>query len=107
MIFDSKGRALIGTGSVQDHFILGVVEFADLTPVEKELHQLRADLLADPYFKGVPSMQPAEGKTALFFHAKDDIPEVRREVFIPCSATSLTSMALSAPCPLCITEWLC
>ncbi len=81
MIFDSKGRALIGTGSVQDHFILGVVEFADLTPVEKELHQLRADLLADPYFKGVPSMQPAEGKTALFFHAKDDIPEVRREVF--------------------------
>jgi hypothetical protein len=26
-------------------------------------------------------MQPKEGKTALFFHAKDDLPEVRREVF--------------------------
>jgi hypothetical protein len=26
-------------------------------------------------------MQPEEKKTALFFHAKDDLPEVRREVF--------------------------
>ncbi len=26
-------------------------------------------------------MQPHEGKTALKFHAKDDLPEVRREVF--------------------------
>jgi hypothetical protein len=37
--------------------------------------------LADPYFKGVPSMQADAKKTALFFHAKDDLPEVRREVF--------------------------
>lgn len=81
VIFDSKGRVLIGTGKVQDHFILGMVEFADLTVVEKELAELRAGLLADPYFKGVPSMQPEAGKTALFFHAKDDLPEVRREVF--------------------------
>jgi hypothetical protein len=42
---------------------------------------LRAKLLADPYFKDVPSMQAAEGKTALLFHAKDDLPEIRREVF--------------------------
>lgn len=81
VIFDSRGRVLIGTGNVQDHFILGMVEFEDCAAIEKELHQLRADLLADPYFKGVPSMQASEGKTALFFHAKDDIPEVRREVF--------------------------
>lgn len=46
-----------------------------------DLDALRARLLADPYFKDVPSMQPASGKTALFFHAKDDLPEVRREVF--------------------------
>jgi len=41
---------------------------------------LRAGLLADPYFQDVPSMQPEQKKTALFFHAKDDPPEVRREV---------------------------
>ena len=38
-------------------------------------------ILADPYFKGVPSLQPEQKKTALGFHAKDDLPEVRREVF--------------------------
>jgi hypothetical protein len=38
-------------------------------------------LLADPYFHGVPSMQPEQKKTAVAFHAKDDLPEVRREVF--------------------------
>ncbi len=73
VIFDSKGRLLIGTGKVQDHFILGMVEFTDLPGLKKELAELRAALLADPYFKGVPSMLPQAGKTALFFHAKDDL----------------------------------
>lgn len=31
--------------------------------------------------KRVPSMQAERGKTARVFHAKDDVPEVRREVF--------------------------
>jgi hypothetical protein len=35
----------------------------------------------DPYFKDVPSMLPQGQKTALVFHAKDDLPEVRKEVF--------------------------
>ena len=30
VIFDSKGRVLIGTGQVQDYFILGMVECGDL-----------------------------------------------------------------------------
>ena len=81
VIFDSKGRVLIGTGQVQDYFILGMVECGDLPGLERDLTKLRADLLADPYFKGVPSMQAEDEKTAVFFHAKDDVPEVRREVF--------------------------
>jgi hypothetical protein len=46
-----------------------------------DLAGLRTRLIADPYFKDVPSMQPKQRKTALLFHAKDDLPEVRREVF--------------------------
>jgi hypothetical protein len=42
---------------------------------------LRGALLEDPYFRGVPSMQPGARKTAVAFHAKDDVAEVRREVF--------------------------
>ena len=47
----------------------------------KALNDLRQSLLADPYFAGVPSMQPQHRKTARMFHAKDDVSEVRREVF--------------------------
>lgn len=45
------------------------------------LNQLRANLLTDPYFRNVESMKPERQKTAIKFHAKDDLPEVRREVF--------------------------
>ena len=81
VIFDSKGRNLIGTGQVQDYFTLGMVECSTLQRLTIELEELRKRLLSDPYFKGVPSLQPSAKKTALFFHAKDDLPEVRREVF--------------------------
>lgn len=81
VIFDAKGRVLVGTGKVQDYFTLGMVECWTLEQITEDLENLRAQLVADPYFKGVPSMQPEAKKTALFFHAKDDLPEVRREVF--------------------------
>lgn len=81
VIFDSKGRILVGTGAVQDYFTVGMVECWTLPQLTQDLNELRQRLLSDPYFKGVPSLQPEAKKTALFFHAKDDVPEVRREVF--------------------------
>jgi hypothetical protein len=81
VIFDSDGRVLVGTGKVQDYFTVGMVESWTLKALTEELAVLRAQLLNDPYFKGVPSMLPEAKRTALFFHAKDDLPEVRREVF--------------------------
>ncbi|MCX6911372.1 MAG: DUF3800 domain-containing protein [Verrucomicrobia bacterium] len=81
VIFDGKGRVLVGTGKVQDYFTVGMVECWTLKALSEDLAALRDQLLEDPYFKGVPSMQPEAKKTALFFHAKDDLPEVRREVF--------------------------
>lgn len=81
VIFDGRGRMLVGTGKVQDYFTLGMVECWRMDELTSQLADLRTRLLADPYFKGVPSLQPKARKTALFFHAKDDVPEVRREVF--------------------------
>jgi len=81
VIFDGKGRVLVGTGTVQDYFTVGMVECWTLKALTADLATLRDQLLADPYFKGVPSLQPEAKKTALFFHTKDDLPEVRREVF--------------------------
>ena len=80
-IFNSRGHDLIGGQGCSRYFILGVLDIANPASLLQELNKLRSSLLADPYFKGVPSMQLAARKTALMFHAKDDLPEVRREVF--------------------------
>ena len=79
-LFDSKGRVIIGTEGCSRYFILGLVDIAEPEALDRDLKELRARLLADPYFKNVPSMQPQSKKTVLAFHAKDDLPEVRREV---------------------------
>jgi hypothetical protein len=81
VLFDGKGRVIVGTEGCSQYFAVGLLDVADAAGLSAELNKLRTDLLADPYFKKVPSMQPEARKTALYFHAKDDLPEVRREVF--------------------------
>ena len=80
-LFNKNGRVIVGTPGVSTVFMVGLAQIPDATHVTEALEALRSSLLADPYFKDVPSMQPAARKTALAFHAKDDVPEVRREVF--------------------------
>ena len=80
-LFGARGRILVGTEGCSKFFMLGVAHIAEPERIAESLNQLRADLLQDSYFRGVPSFDPAQKKTALCFHAKDDLPEVRREVF--------------------------
>ena len=80
-LFNRKGRIIVGDPGCSGYFMLGKMEIEDPLQVARELEALRAELLADPYFKNVPSMQPGRGKTAIAFHANDDLPEIRREVF--------------------------
>ena len=80
-LFSKRGRVIVGMEGCSHFFILGLLDVPDTESLAREMEELRAGLLADPYFRGVPSMQPEAKKTALAFHAKDDLPEVRREVF--------------------------
>ncbi|MBN1591529.1 MAG: DUF3800 domain-containing protein [Pirellulales bacterium] len=80
-LFSRRGRLLVGSEGCSNHFILGLLDITDPSPLEQELTELRERLRIDPYFKGVPSMQPETGKTAIAFHAKNDLPEIRREVY--------------------------
>jgi hypothetical protein len=80
-LFSRRGKLLAGTEGCSSYFILGKLDVADPASLADDLTALRLRLLADPYFQGVPSMQPEQRKTALAFHAKDDVAEVRREVF--------------------------
>lgn len=80
-LFDKRGRSLVGSEGTSRTFMLGAAELLEPDPLSRSLATLRADLLADPYLARIPSMQPQARKTALAFHAKDDAPEVRREVY--------------------------
>ncbi len=80
-LFDARGRCIVGKQGCSRFFILGLIDLPNPDALARDVHELRARLLADRYFKGVPSMQPEHNKTAHAFHAKDDLPEVRREVF--------------------------
>jgi len=80
-LFARQGKVLVGSEGCSRFFIVGLADVENPAQLAAELNTLRTKLLADPYFKDVPSMQTAERKTALLFHAKDDLPEVRREVF--------------------------
>ncbi|MFP4500720.1 MAG: DUF3800 domain-containing protein [Candidatus Hydrogenedentota bacterium] len=81
VLFDRKGRVRVGVEGCSRYFMMGKLYVANLGDLNRRLEGLRTDLLADPYFKDVPSMQPERRKTAIAFHAKDDLAEVRREVF--------------------------
>ena len=98
-LFDNKGRIIVGEPGCSSYFILGRLEVNDPVALTTVMEKLRADLLADPYFKGLPSMQPTARKTALMFHAKDDLPEVRREVFrlLPVSPAPAPALPGSPP----------
>ena len=80
-LFDKKGRVIVGQEGCSNYFILGTTFVPHPDQLKRDLEALRAQLLADPYFKGVPSMQENARKTARSFHAKDDLAEVRRDVY--------------------------
>jgi hypothetical protein len=80
-LFDKHGRSLIDKGCTSKFFMVGVVQLPDPDSAYKQLEALRMELLADPRLNQAPSMQRSEGKTAHYFHAKDDLPDVRTRVF--------------------------
>ena len=80
VLFNARKQVVVGLDGCSRYFMLGALDVPDPIGLGSDLEELRKGLLADPYFKGIPSFDPARGKTAVAFHAKDDLPEVRREV---------------------------
>lgn len=80
-LFNKRGRSLVGRDGCSNFFMIGKLEVDDPPALSQAMNDLRQELLADAYFAGVPSFQPERQKTAHLFHAKNDLPEVRYEVF--------------------------
>ena len=72
ILFSGKGKILIGSEGCSRFFILGKLDIDNPKAIKHDLENLRRKLLADPYFKDVPSMQPERKRTALAFHATND-----------------------------------
>jgi hypothetical protein len=72
---------IVGNEGCSKFFIMGKLEVTDPKSLSDELTTLRRDLIADPYFSGVESFKPERSKTAHGFHANNDMPEVRYQVF--------------------------
>lgn len=80
-LFGRRAKILVGAEGVSWFFMVGLAQIESPSALRSDLRELRQSLLADPYLAGIPSMRPERRKTAVSFHAKDDCPEVRREVF--------------------------
>ena len=80
-LFNKHKQIVVGREGCSKFFALGALEVDDPVALHDSLNSLREKLILDPYLATVESMQPTRKKTALAFHAKDDCPEVRREVY--------------------------
>ena len=62
-LFDKKGRVIVGQEGCSKYFILGTIIESHPDHIKRELENLRTQLLSDPYYSGVPSMQENARKT--------------------------------------------
>ncbi len=79
--FGRHGTPLVGVKeNVSLCFLLGMVKIrSDLQLIRDGINQLELEVIKDPYFKGVPSIQKkVKDKGGFYFHATDDPPEVRK-----------------------------
>ncbi|MBD3341717.1 MAG: hypothetical protein GF353_21610 [Candidatus Lokiarchaeota archaeon] len=81
--FYGKGKkCIVGNEGVSKSFIIGMVKFRQsLTEIRKQIIELQKKVETDPYYKGVPSILKKVEKGGYFFHAKDDLPEVRKTFY--------------------------
>ncbi len=80
-LFHESGKVIVDTFGCSRFFILGKLEVENPAALAGKLTALRQQMLADPMFAGTESFKPERKKTAVAFHAKDDLPEVRIPVF--------------------------
>lgn len=75
--YDRQGNLIVGQAGCSPILILGFIETQDPAPIRKAILELQQEVAHDPYFQDFPSL----AKTAVAFHAKDDVPEIRYRFF--------------------------
>jgi hypothetical protein len=93
-LFNRRKQVVLGIEGVSNYFMVGAAFVADPEALNQQLALLRDDVLRDPLLNRIPSLDPARKKTALAFHAKDDVPEVRYKVFSLLAITDVQVFAV-------------
>jgi hypothetical protein len=75
--YDRKGNLIVGQPGCSPILILGLIETQDPAPIRTAVLELQQEVVHDPYLQDFPSI----AKTAVAFHAKDDVPEIRYRFF--------------------------
>lgn len=80
--YGSGKKLILGSEGVSKCFILGMLNIKEpLEPVRQKILDLQLAIATDPYYKDVPSIKKKIATHGYFLHAKDDIPEVRKQAF--------------------------
>lgn len=75
--YNRKGELIVGQTGCSPILLLGFVETTNPYALRRAILDLQQEVVNDPYYEGVPSLT----KTAIALHAKDDIPEIRKQVY--------------------------
>jgi hypothetical protein len=81
--FYGKGKTIIiGQQGVSLCYILGMIRFnTDLNIIRKQVIELQKEIETNPYFKNIGSVEKKKKKHGFYFHATDDMPDVRMKFF--------------------------
>ncbi|MBN1820749.1 MAG: DUF3800 domain-containing protein [Prolixibacteraceae bacterium] len=78
--YGKKKRIVVGENGVSKCFILGMVKFkTKLEPIREQIINMQHEVAEDEFYRDIPSIKKKVSKGGYFFHAKDDIPEVREK----------------------------
>lgn len=77
--YDRNGKLIAGLEGCSPILLLSFCKTKQPHKLRKQILQLQSEVLGKPYFSGVPSIE--KRRANFYFHAKDDIPEVRVKFF--------------------------
>ena len=78
--FFGKGRLpMLGKDGVSQYFSLGLCWFNEpLQPIRKRIIELENEVSTNPYYKVGSVLKKINQTGKFYFHATDDIPEIRK-----------------------------
>lgn len=101
--FYGKGKIpIIGNEGVSKCFLIGMVKFKEpLEQIRLQIIELKEKVIKNSYFQNVPSIQKKIIRNSFYFHATDDLPEVRMMFFelingIDCSFEAVVGRKIPA-----------